>query len=83
MISKSDAAKQNDELYADQLAAAEKVIDRALARGYATGRTVSIEGPINNLDHHLRRIVIERYKRAGWNIKHYDCQREGSSYTFS
>ena len=83
MISKSDAARQNDELHADQLAAAEKVIDRALARGYATGYSVTIEDSINNLDYQLRETILVRYREAGWNIEHFDCQREGSSYTFS
>ena len=83
MISKSDAAKQNDIIHADIIASAEKVIDRALASGYASGRSVTIEGPINNLDYHLRAVILARYKKAGWNIKHYDSQREGSSYTFS
>lgn len=83
MISKKDAAQQNDRLHADVLAAAEKVIDRALASGYASGRSVTIEGPINNLDYHLRAVIIARYREAGWKIKHYDSQREGSSYTFS
>ena len=83
MISKSDAARQNDVIHAEVLSAAEKVIDSDLARGYATGRPVTIEGPINNLDYHLRAVILARYRNAGGTIKHYDSQREGSSYTFS
>jgi hypothetical protein len=71
MISKRQASQQNDRIYADQLAAAEKFIDRALASRYASGRSVSIDiKEIPLKDRHLRDKLLSRYKKAGWSVKH-------------
>jgi len=83
MISKGDAARQNDELHADQLAAAEKVVDRVLAREYSSGRSVTIASSLVNLDYYQRPKLIARYQKSGWNVKWTDDQREGAWYTFS
>lgn len=81
MISPKEAAKRNDALYADQLAAAEKKIDAELARSYGTGRSVSIDtDSIGLKDHHLREKLMARYRSNGWEIKHHSDQREQSSY---
>ncbi len=71
MITPQEAAKQNDKLHADQLAAAEKAIDSILASRFISGRSVSIDAkaiPIK--DSPLREKLLARYKAAGWSIKH-------------
>jgi len=84
MITPGDAARQNDEIHSEQLAAAEKAIDAVLSRSFSSGRSVSIEGkaiPIS--DYYLRKKLIDRYRKAGWKVEHTDSQREGSHYSFS
>ena len=83
MISKQDAARENDRIHADQLAAAEKVVDRALSRSYSSGRSVTIATSLINLDYYLREKLMARYRQAGWTVKHTDDQRDGSFLTFS
>jgi len=83
MITPQDAAKENDRIHADELAAAEKAVDRALAQSFSTGRPVTIAGSTIKLDYHLRKKLIERYERAGWEVKHHSDQRDGDYYEFS
>lgn len=70
MITPHEAAKRNDELHAEQLAAAEKAIDAVLARRFVTGRSVSIDvKDIPIKDHILRDKLLSRYKQSGWVVK--------------
>ena len=84
MITPKEAAARNDEIYADQLEAAEKILDGHLASRYSTGRRVVIDGrDIPLKDWTLRKRLMDRYRKAGWKVEKHDCQKEGLSYSFS
>jgi hypothetical protein len=83
MISKGEAAKKNSEIHAHRIAAAEKVIDRALSEDYTPGRDVNIAGSLLNLDYHQRENLMTKYRRAGWSVRHISDQRDGDYFSFS
>jgi len=82
MISPRDAAKKNDELHAEQFAAAEKAIDRALSQDYSTGHSVTVCSSRIKVPYQLRSKLINRYRQAGWDVKHTLDQGDGDFYTF-
>jgi hypothetical protein len=85
MITPQHAAKKNDEIYAESLKLAEQYVDKALARNYASGRSVQIDvDEIPLKDYYLREKLIDRYRASGWEVEHRSDQREQTSYyTFS
>ena len=80
MISPQEAAKQNDKIHADRLKAAEEKIDNALARGFFSGGSVSIDTKNIDLDYHLREKLMAKYRKAGWKVEHHSDQRDQTSY---
>jgi hypothetical protein len=84
MITPDAAANRNDKIHEEQLAAAEKAVDKLLADGFSTGRPLSIDcNVVCSLDCTLRKRLMDKYRAAGWDVKEYDDQRDGLSYTFS
>ena len=85
-ITPAAAAKHLDKSDAVSIEAAEKWLDGILARSYRSGGSVIIES--SDLRKKVPYALLDRffkpYRKAGWNIRHFSCQRDQTStYTFS
>jgi len=85
-IKPEEAAKFNDENDIQLLAAAEKALDDILKKRYHTGASVTVytnSMPLGN-NYRLLRVLLEKYRTVGWEIKSGSDQRENESwYTFT
>lgn len=82
MIKPEQAARFNDEDDLAILAAAEKSVDEYLKKNYLTNGSVQFTNsniPLGK-NHRLQRILFEKYRVAGWEIKSGSDQRNDDSW---